>query len=97
MTIVSNDPIWWPIINYCRVYSYFSGLWRASGFTQFLTTLSQLYPSLWWYTIGVGKTVLIERIVDDVPAFSSTDIWTRGRLMPVIIGTVISLKMGSIA
>jgi hypothetical protein len=58
--------------------------------------VSQLYPSLWWYTIGVSKAILIKRIVD-VPAFSSTDIWTRGRLMPMITRAVVSLvKMGSI-
>ncbi|KAJ8580576.1 hypothetical protein M405DRAFT_834051, partial [Rhizopogon salebrosus TDB-379] len=24
MTVVSNDPIWWPAISYVRVWSYFS-------------------------------------------------------------------------
>jgi hypothetical protein len=30
MTVVSNDPIWWPAISYNRVYSYFSGAVTAS-------------------------------------------------------------------
>ena len=29
MTIVSNDPIWWPIIDSHRSYSYFIGSWRV--------------------------------------------------------------------
>jgi hypothetical protein len=25
MTIISNDPTWWPVINFYRVSSYFAG------------------------------------------------------------------------
>lgn len=29
MTIVSDDPLWWPFIDSLRFISYFAGLWRA--------------------------------------------------------------------
>ncbi|KAG2141985.1 hypothetical protein BD769DRAFT_1424749 [Suillus cothurnatus] len=31
MTIISNDPSWWPIINAYRLSSNFAGSWRAVG------------------------------------------------------------------
>jgi len=30
MTVISNDPIWWPVINSYRIASYLQGSWRAS-------------------------------------------------------------------
>jgi hypothetical protein len=44
MTIVSNDPSWWPQIIAFRGVSYFQGSWRAGGLTQSLTVISQLHP-----------------------------------------------------
>jgi hypothetical protein len=61
MTLVSNDPIWWPWISYFRVFSYFSGLWKASGLIHILTMVFQLYPSLWCYTIGVSDAMLMRK------------------------------------
>jgi hypothetical protein len=61
MTVVSNDPIWWPVISYFRVYSHFSGSWTASGLIQILTMVFQLYPSLWCYTIGVSHAMLMRK------------------------------------
>jgi hypothetical protein len=67
MTVVSNDPIWWPVISYIRVYSYFSGPWKASDLIHILTMVFQLYPSLWCYTIGVSHTMLMRKILMSLP------------------------------
>lgn len=29
MTLVSNNPSWWPVIDWYHQYSYFLGMWRA--------------------------------------------------------------------
>jgi len=63
MTIVSNDPTWWPAINSNRVFSYFLGSWRAVGCRSWclnltLTTVSQLAPLLQWHMIGVSTIIL---------------------------------------
>ncbi|KAG2335290.1 hypothetical protein BDR05DRAFT_969505 [Suillus weaverae] len=52
MTLVSNDPSWWPAINANLISSYFIGLWRVSPMTMLMTRLilaavSQLPPVLW--------------------------------------------------
>jgi hypothetical protein len=67
MTIVSNDPIWWPVISYFRVYSYFSGSWKASGLIHNLTMVFQLYPSLRCYTIGVSHAMLMRKTLMSLP------------------------------
>jgi hypothetical protein len=30
MTLVSDNPIWWPFIDWALIYSYFMGAYRAS-------------------------------------------------------------------
>jgi len=59
MTIVSNDPTWWPTINSYRFSSYAIGSLRAVGCWSWcldltLTAVSQLPPLLWWCMIGVS-------------------------------------------
>jgi hypothetical protein len=67
MTYVSNDPIWWPVISDNRVYSYFFGACKASGLIQILTMVSQLYPTLWCYTIGVSHATLMREMLTSLP------------------------------
>jgi len=59
MIIVSDDPSWWPVINFVTIQSYFLGSWRANGQTQSLTVFAQLHPLPWLYMIGVCKITLI--------------------------------------
>jgi hypothetical protein len=59
MTIVSNDPTWWPTINSYRFSSYAIGSLRAVGCWSWcldltLTAVSQLPPLSWWCMIGVS-------------------------------------------
>jgi hypothetical protein len=51
MTVVSNDPSWWPLINAGRIASYFAGSWRVSHMMTLMTQLTlaavlQLLPLL---------------------------------------------------
>lgn len=59
MTLVSDDPSWWPTINFVTIQSYFIGSWRANDITQSLTVFAQLHPVLWLYMIGVCKIIFI--------------------------------------
>jgi hypothetical protein len=34
MTVVSNDPRWWPLIDFTIIYSYFYGSWGTISLTQ---------------------------------------------------------------
>ena len=45
--------------------------------------LSQWYPLLWWCMTGVSRVALVEGIIDVLRTFSSTDIKTRGKLVPL--------------
>jgi hypothetical protein len=67
MALVSNDPSWWPLISYFRIFSYFSGLWKASGLIHILTMVFQLYPSPWGYTIGVSHAMLMRKVLMSLP------------------------------
>jgi hypothetical protein len=51
MTIVSNDPIWWPVIDKIRYNNYFIGSWRSSGTTLVMShsifdVVLQSHPAL---------------------------------------------------
>jgi hypothetical protein len=67
MTVVSNDPMWWPVISFFRGYSYFAGPWKATGLIQILTMVFQLHPSLWCYTIGVSHAMLVGEMLICLP------------------------------
>jgi hypothetical protein len=67
MTVVSNDPIWWPLISYLRECSYFAGPWKASSLIHILTMIFQLYASLWCYTIGVSHAMLMRKTLMSLP------------------------------
>jgi len=45
---------------------------------------SQSHPLPRWYTTGVSRIVLVEGIIDVSMLSSSTDIRTRGKLMPLL-------------
>jgi len=84
MTIISNDPSWWPIINAYRLSSNFAGSWRAVGdwslsLSLTLTVISQLPPSLDWRMIGVS--MIISKDFWYLTSIFSTYVWTRGMLM----------------
>jgi len=64
MTVVSNDPVWWPTISFYREVSYYQGSWRTRAVTQSLMVTAQLHPSSWCYTIGVREIMLTEEIID---------------------------------
>jgi hypothetical protein len=82
MTVVSNDPIWWPAISLDIVFSYVTGSWRAIIVAETLTLGLQLDASWWYYMIGVRKIMpTTGEIIDVTIVFSSSDIRTRGRLM----------------
>jgi len=68
MPIISNDPIFWPELIFYRVFGYFLGSWRANRMTLLMswTVVLQLHPLLWWYTIGVSKVVIVERVIDNL-------------------------------
>jgi hypothetical protein len=57
MTVVLNDPSFWPLISFVREMSYAEGVWRASAVGQSLTVkvASQLHRSLWCYMIVVRR------------------------------------------
>jgi hypothetical protein len=67
MTLVSNDPSWWPMIAYIRGQSYLFGSCRESGLAQILTMVSQLYASLWWYMNGVSHAMLMRKLLTSLP------------------------------
>ncbi|KAG1775280.1 hypothetical protein EV702DRAFT_1119873 [Suillus placidus] len=47
MTLVSNDPIWWPIINSSRVASYFMVAGSAGVIYDLVLTLGQEVELIW--------------------------------------------------
>jgi hypothetical protein len=52
MTVVSNDPIWWPFINAGLIASYFVGSWGVCHMTTLMIQLTlvavlQLLALLW--------------------------------------------------
>ncbi|OJA09437.1 hypothetical protein AZE42_02620 [Rhizopogon vesiculosus] len=67
MTVVSNDPSLWPLINYLRQTSYASG-----SFASLAVVI---------YDMGAQDNAYYERIIDVLIAFSSTNIRTRSRLI----------------
>ncbi|KAG2135143.1 hypothetical protein DEU56DRAFT_981231 [Suillus clintonianus] len=63
MTQISNDPSWWPVINYSLVYSYF------------IVAPSVMVAYDW----GKPHDTHLDGIADAIIVFSSTDIWARVR------------------
>jgi hypothetical protein len=60
MTLVSNDPGWWPTINSNRVASYFMGTWRLAQMIYLDLTLAavpQLPAVLEYCMISVSNIV----------------------------------------
>ncbi|OJA09831.1 hypothetical protein AZE42_11136 [Rhizopogon vesiculosus] len=41
MTVVSNDPIWWPIINNHRIFSYFVAVFFTAVIYDWVLTIGQ--------------------------------------------------------
>jgi hypothetical protein len=61
MTLVSDDPSYWPVINSLRIGSYVIGSWRAVRVRRWRLNLTlivvfQLPLVLEWYMIGVSIT-----------------------------------------
>jgi hypothetical protein len=57
MTVVSDDPSWWPLIIFTVFNDY--GLGSSSVWwclDLILTCILQLPSASWWYTIGVSRT-----------------------------------------
>lgn len=82
MTLISNDPSWWPLINSSRIASYFAGSWRALLMMSWpnIFAVLQLLPLPEWRTTGVSKAVLMNNW-HSTHGICSTNNWTRGRLM----------------
>lgn len=84
MTLVSNDPIWWPTINSNRVASYFMVASCAGIIYDFMLTLGQEVELVWmqrWSLMSIlylsvrylGIVYAIIEIFDSVPTISVTD------------------------
>jgi hypothetical protein len=60
MTVVSNDPVYWPVLESYSLCSFFLGSCRVrddAGCILTFNVVSQLPPVPRWYTIGVSDTV----------------------------------------
>lgn len=84
MTLVSNDPSWWPTINSNRVASYFMVASCAGIIYDFMLTLGQEVELVWmqrWSLMSIlylgvrylGIVYSIMEILDSVPTISVTD------------------------
>jgi hypothetical protein len=84
MTLVSNDPSWWPTINSNRVDSYFMVASCAGILYDFVLTLGQEVELVWmqrWSLMSIlylsvrylGIVYAIVQILETVPTISVTD------------------------
>ncbi|KAG2342232.1 hypothetical protein BDR05DRAFT_371907 [Suillus weaverae] len=86
MTVVSNDPSWWPLINANLIFSYFVVAASAGVIYDWALTFGQEVELIWrqrWSLmtvlylivryVGIGFSVSIISIT--IPTFSTTDAW----------------------
>jgi hypothetical protein len=76
MTVVSNDPEWWPTISSFRGASYFQGSWRADSLTQ-------------KFDCGFAVAALIA-VVYDWGAQDDTKYLLTGLLMSILYSSVLT-------
>ncbi|KAG2138234.1 hypothetical protein BD769DRAFT_257724 [Suillus cothurnatus] len=85
MTIVSNDPSWWPLINANLIASYFVVATFVGIMYDWVLTLGQEVELIWrqrWSLMtllylsvrygGIGYVVMY--MLDDIPTISMTDV-----------------------
>ncbi|KAG1849750.1 hypothetical protein F4604DRAFT_1687341 [Suillus subluteus] len=71
MTLVSNDPSWWPLINANVIFSYFTVAASVGVMYDWALTFGQEVELIWVRYAGVGYVVM--NILVGVPTISMTD------------------------
>ncbi|KAG1778961.1 hypothetical protein EV702DRAFT_1043942 [Suillus placidus] len=71
MTVVSNDPSWWPLINWSIVYSYWIVAAGAVVVYDWVLTLGQEIELIWIRYVGIPFSVV--STLQNMPLVSLTD------------------------
>ncbi|KAG1883266.1 hypothetical protein F4604DRAFT_1677616 [Suillus subluteus] len=71
MTVVSNDPSWWPVINASVISSYFTVATSVGLVYDWALTFGQEVELIWVRYVGIGYAVMY--ILVSVPTISMTD------------------------
>ncbi|KAG2111398.1 hypothetical protein BD769DRAFT_1392114 [Suillus cothurnatus] len=96
MTIVSNDPIWWPFINASLIASYFVVAGSVGVMYDWALTFGQEVELIWVRYGGIGYVVI--NMWDSVPNISMTDagcfiIYDASNWMSQILNLILGIIM----